>query len=71
MLNCWDGNFDINEDNAVYEARNTGKSYWSSSSKNAYEKTSIQQEMFGVKMLCGKCSCIVNKTSDENSWKAS
>ena len=37
MLNCWDGNFDINEDNAVYEARNTGKSYWSSSSKNVYE----------------------------------
>ena len=38
---------------------------------NVYEKTSIQQEMFGVKMLCGKCSCIVNRTSDENSWKAS
>ena len=32
-LNRWDGNFDINGDNAVYDVRNTGKSYWSSSSK--------------------------------------
>ena len=34
-------------------------------------KTSIQQEMFGEKMFCGKCSCEVIRASDENSWKTS
>ena len=37
----------------------------------ALGKTSIQQEIFGEKMFCGKCSCRVIRTTDENSWKAS
>ena len=39
--------------------------------KLVYRKTSIQQNMIGEKMFCGKCFRRVIRTSDENSWKTS
>ena len=36
--------------------------------KKVYSKTSIEQEMFGKKIFCGKCPSTVIGTNDGSSW---
>ena len=50
--------------------RNIERPTDSANKKIVFGKTSIEEQMFGEKIFCGKLFCRLIRASDKNFWKA-